>query len=185
MQTDNCFEIGKIIKAHGTKGELQIALLVEQAPLYFKKESIFVGINNKLVPFFIEDHQIINPNKAILKLEDINTALEAESLCNLYIYLPLHELPVKTDEHYFYHQIIQYQIIDDSLGELGYVSEVLEMPGQDMIEMIYQNTEILIPLNEDIVYAANHSQKQLMVRLPEGLLEIYLNPKTEIPDDAD
>jgi 16S rRNA processing protein RimM len=42
--------------------------------------------------------------------------------------------------------------------------------------MHYQEKEVLIPVQDHIVIRADHEQKQLLVALPDGLLDVYLNP---------
>jgi 16S rRNA processing protein RimM len=186
MLIDSCFELGKIIKSHGTKGELTLHLLVEKPEHYIKKESVFIDINNKLVPFFMTKISLVTNSKAIIALDDVNTQPDAEELLNCVIYLPLTELTKLDQGHFYYHQVIGYQVIDKVLGELGVVAEILEMPGQDLIEMTYQGCEVLIPINDDIVFDANHELKTIHVALPQGLLEIYLTPIDQHqPDDAD
>ena len=77
--------------------------------------------------------------------------------------------------------------MDQTQGELGIVREVYSLNGQDLIAMDYQGAEVLIPTAADIVLHADKEKKQLMVNLPEGLLEVYLdNSDAEnTPDDAD
>jgi 16S rRNA processing protein RimM len=40
---------------------------------------------------------------------------------------------------------------------------------------LYKNKEILFPLNEDMIVEIDEDEKTLLVDLPEGLLELYLN----------
>ena len=71
---------------------------------------------------------------------------------------------------------------------MGIVREVYSLNGQDLIAMDYQGHEVLIPTAEDIVLKADKENKKLVVNLPEGLLEVYLDESSDtenIPDDAD
>jgi 16S rRNA processing protein RimM len=40
-------------------------------------------------------------------------------------------------------------------------------------------TEILVPLNNDILKEVNRENKSLKIKAPEGLIEIYLNNDDE------
>lgn len=185
MTVDHCFELGKTLRPHGTKGELLIGLAVDKPEHYIKKESVFIEINKKLVPFFIKKLTLFQNSKAILQLEDVSSEEDVDILLNCSLYLPLTELPALGKGHFYYHQVINYQVIDQQLGSLGIVAQIYEMPGQDMVEMTYQNSEVLIPISDTIVLNADHSKQELYVNLPEGLLEIYLQPQPNEPDDAD
>jgi 16S rRNA processing protein RimM len=41
--------------------------------------------------------------------------------------------------------------------------------------MDYQNKEVLIPLNQEIVVGIDRNQQEVQVALPDGLLDIYLD----------
>jgi 16S rRNA processing protein RimM len=55
------------------------------------------------------------------------------------------------------------------------VIEVIEQPQQLVCKIIIQNKEVLIPLNEDTLIDIDNASQQVLVRLPEGLLAIYLS----------
>src|SRR5216117_3783373 len=92
MTIDSCFKLGQIQKAHGFKGEVMIQLQVKKPEDYKDLESVFVEINQKLVPFFIENLRITTGEKAIVKFEDVNDEAGIKKLVGLSIYLPLEEM---------------------------------------------------------------------------------------------
>ncbi len=173
MNIDDCFELGFILKTHGVQGELTFVLDVDTPENYKGLESVFVGINGKLVPFFIDKIQILQ-EKAIVRLEDVNTLEKAENLVGNTLYLPLQHLPELDKDQFYYHDIIDYQVIDEVRGALGIVENVYELPQQDIIAMIYMQKEVLIPITDEIVTGVDREVKELYVNLPDGLLEVYL-----------
>ena len=78
-------------------------------------------------------------------------------------------------DKFYYHEIVGFQIEDKTLGPLGKVRGVKEMPGQDIVAMIHEGFEILIPITDEIVIRADRERKVLETQLPEGLLEIYMS----------
>ena len=44
-------------------------------------------------------------------------------------------------------------------------------------------TEILVPLNNDILKEVNRLNKSLKIKAPEGLIEIYLNKNDDEDQD--
>ena len=174
MNKDSCFELGKIIKPHGLQGELQIHLDVDEPNSYKNLESVFVEIQDNLVPFFVESLSL-NKNKGIIAFEDVESIEEAEKLRNHTLHLPLSLLPKLPDGKFYYHEVIGYIVVDKELGKLGTVESILTGKAQDLVEMSYQGKEILIPLIDEIVINANHEEKTLNVQLPEGLLDLYLS----------
>jgi len=173
MSPDDCFEIGYILKPHGLKGALNILLDVDDPKKYSEMESVIIKIGDNLVPFFVSNLKL-NGNKGILQLQDIDTIEQADNLKSCTLLLPVEMLPVLEQGQFYYHDIIGYKIVDQSLGTLGNIENIFTQGMQDLISMKYKGKDILIPVNDEIVGSANHDQRILYVNLPEGLLEIYM-----------
>lgn len=173
MTKEDCFELGKITKTHGLKGEVILWLDVDFPEDYEDLESLFLEVKGELVPYFIESYRL-SGNRAIVHFEDIDTFEKAEGMINLQAFLPLDELPELENDQFYYHEIIGYQIVDKNLGNLGTVQTVHSMQAQDLLVMDYKGKEVLIPVIDEIVLKAEKEQKILHVSLPEGLLEVYL-----------
>lgn len=174
MEADACYQLGHVIKTHGLKGEVSILLDVDSPQNYKELESVFIEINRKLVPFFIDSIKI-KKDIAIVRFEDVTTIEDTNPILGQKIYLPIDLLPPSQGNHFYFHEIINYRIQDKKLGVLGKVAAVYTHPSQDLIAMIYKDTEILIPISEEIVKSLDRKQKVLHVDLPDGLLNVYLD----------
>ena len=184
MTQDNCYLLGYIVRTHGLKGEVQFYLDVDYPEDYEGMESVFIEVKGQLIPYFIDNINILHANKAIVKLEGITSIEMAQTLVGTSLYLPEDSLDELEEGEFYYHQITGYTVIDAELGTLGVVRTVYTPNGQDLIAMDYQGSEILIPVVDDIVGKANHDKKEIYVTLPEGLLDVYLSDNDQ-PDDAD
>jgi 16S rRNA processing protein RimM len=184
MTKDDCYLLGKLTKTHGLKGELAIWLDVDYPEEYDELDSVLLDIKGELIPHFIEAIQI-RPNKSIVKFEDIDTIEAAQKIVNCDIYLPNDNLPELDDNQFYYHEIIDFDVVDEQKGKLGKVTAVYTSEAQDLIAMAYENSEILIPVSDEIVKNIDREKKELYTNLPEGLLEIYLSPDAENEADKD
>jgi 16S rRNA processing protein RimM len=173
MSLENYYEIGFVLKPHGLKGAISIQLDVDDPAQYHGMESVIVKIGENLVPFFISSLQI-SGDKGIMQLEEIRNIEEATKLKSCPLMLPIEVLPELEEGKFYFHEVIGYQVVDEQYGPLGVIENIFSGGNQDLISMRYKNTEVLIPIANDIVLNANHVTKQMMVKLPEGLLEIYL-----------
>ena len=68
-----------------------------------------------------------------------------------------------------------YFVEDTQLGELAIINSIEEMPQQTMASMVYQNKEVLFPINDQFVKSIDQEAKKILVELPDGLLAIYLS----------
>lgn len=175
MTKDDCYYLGKITKTHGVKGEVSLWLDVDFIDDYAEMDSVLLDIKGELVPFFIKELQIRN-KRSIAKFEDIDSIEKAQPIIGADMYLPLDVLPKLADNQFYYHEIADFQIIDQVTNEvLGTVKAVYEGSHQDLIAMEYQEKEVLIPINDAIVKSVNREKKELYVELPEGLIDLYLD----------
>jgi 16S rRNA processing protein RimM len=69
--------------------------------------------------------------------------------------------------------LLGYTIIYEKKG-LGAVLEIIEQPHQMLCRIEINNKEVLIPLNEDTLQKIDDKRKEVIVNLPEGLLDVYL-----------
>lgn len=184
MTKDTCFQLGKITKTHGLKGEVIVYLDVDFPEEYEEMDSVFLDIKGQLVPYFIENLQI-KGKKSICKFETVDTFEQAQKIVNLDMYLPLDTLPDLEEGQFFYHEVIGYEVYDEHSGlSLGPILSIYEGVQQDLIAVMVKGQEVLIPISDSIVLRAEAETKKMIVRLPEGLLDVYLGNETE-PDDLD
>ena len=174
MAKTEYFELGYLAKPHGLKGAFHVFMDVDDPYEYEDLDAVFVQQGNEMVPYFIEDLQI-RDNLNLMNLEGIESLDAAKELVGSKLFLPVAMLPKLKDNQFYYHEIIGYQVEDQSLGLLGIVKEVVSLGAQDVVVMIYQNREVLIPLTDEIIPKVNKKEKVILSILPEGLLEIYLN----------
>ncbi|MCB2407411.1 ribosome maturation factor RimM [Hymenobacter lucidus] len=188
MTIDDCYLLGSIGKTHGLKGFVVAFMDVENLDEYRGLKSVYLelpGKPGKLAPYGVDKLQPQPDNKALLKLTGIDTIEAAEPLRNAKLYRPLTELPELADDQFYFHDVIGYTVVDETLGELGTVETFYEMPKQDLMGMRYQGKEILVPVVDELISHADQAEKKLYVNLPEGLLDVYLSPTSRERDEPD
>lgn len=174
MRVADCYYLGQIRKPHGIHGALKVYFDVDFIEDYEEQESVYVLRGEKLTPVFFESLRIVGPNLAIAHFRDVPSRDAAAELSGSEMYLPLDQLPELSPHQFYYHEIVGFQVIDDKLGELGKVLRVEEMPVQDLLVMHWQEKEVLVPLNYDIVTDVDKEKGIVYTTLPPGLLEVYL-----------
>lgn len=173
MKRDDCYQLGQVIKSHGLKGEVSIALDVDFPEEYQELESVFLLINEKLVPFFIEYIQI-NGNKAIVKFEDIDAIEDTANILKTSLFLPLDFLPELDEGKYYFHQLVGCEVFQMN-KPLGIVKEVIDLSSNELLVVIVDQHEVLIPIQDEILKKVDVKNKRIDVELPDGLLELYLS----------
>jgi len=175
MGFDECYQLGNVVKTHGLRGELVFFLDVDFPEAYEEMESVFVDLNGKLVPFFIESF-LLQGDKAIVALEEVESIDDAKPFVGKDLYLPLSKLPKLPKGQFYFHQLPGLEVFD---GEnlLGTVKEVYQMPNNNLLAIDHKGTEVLIPISDEIVHTVDIDNGKILTNLPEGLLDVYLEQK--------
>lgn len=174
MNKEQCFLIGRIAKVHGLRGEVNVVLDVDDPEAYEGLEHLFLEQKGRLTPFFLE-HFVIQPGgRALAKFEDLNSIDAVEVLVGSEAYLPLTELPELDEGQYYYHDLIGFEVVDETTGPVGPVQIVYDLETQDLLGVTHKGKEVLIPLQDGIITQVDKAAKKVFCRLPQGLLDIYL-----------
>ena len=174
MEIKNCYYLGKITKKHSFKGELILNLDTDEPEIYENLQSIFININGKLIPYFIEKSILQKKLTLRIKFEDINSEQEASSIINKAVYLPLENLPKLQGKKFYYHEIIGYNVVDSNYGDIGLIIKVDDTSSQSIFIIKNKGGEILIPINDNIIETINRENKSVYISAPNGLIDLYL-----------
>src|SRR5690349_4976643 len=91
MDAREGYKIGYVMKTHGLKGEVTVALLAE-CPDLAGVDTLYLERRQQLVPYFVQSVSF-KSDKAFVKLEDVDTLENAEELKGSSIFLPKSERP--------------------------------------------------------------------------------------------
>jgi 16S rRNA processing protein RimM len=167
------FKIGKLVAVHGLKGELVLKHELGKKTSLKGLQAIFIEEKkDSFIPWFIQTAQAKSNTEIYLKLEGIDFREGAAKMIQKEVWLN------ETDFNKFAAKsapinLLGYTIFNHA-ESLGQVLEVIEQPHQILCRLEIKGKEVLIPLNENFLLQINHAKKQVIVELPEGLLEIYL-----------
>ena len=173
------YYLGYVQKLHSADGSLRLSLEVDDPEEYQGLDALFMKIGANYVPFLVEEFMLQEKGQAIAALQDVDDREQAGVLVGKEIYLPIDALPELDEHRFYYHEIKGFTVKDQKHGVIGKVVEVLEYPGQDLIQVFYNNNEVLIPINDETIIRLDRSAKILHVEMPEGLLDVYLNNENE------
>lgn len=167
------FKIGKLVSAFGLKGELVLQHNLGKKTSLKDLQAIFIEEKKSaFIPWFIETTRIKSNEEVYLKLQDVNTREDAIKLAQKEVWLTetdFKKFSAKSSPINF----LGYTIIEKE-KELGKIVEVIEQPHQILCRIEIEGKEAFIPLHENTITKIDNRKKQVIVDLPEGLLEIYL-----------
>lgn len=174
MRKEECFYLGKIAKKFSFKGEVLLYLDTDEPEIYENMESVFVELNNILVPYFIENCSLHKNDFLRVRFEDMKTEEDADYIMNASVYLPLSMLPKLTGNKFYFHEVIGFEIEDKRLGVFGKIVSINDSTAQPLFEVENGSVEILVPMIDHFLIKIDRENKKVIMDLPEGLVEMYL-----------
>lgn len=172
MTKEECYQLGKITKPFGYKGQVVFFLDVDQPYDYTGLDAVFVEIKNALVPYFIKEMKI-NGNKATVTFEDISPD-QALSLVGCNLFLPLEMLPKLDGNKFYFHEVIGWTVIDSEKGDIGTIASVIDYPAQALFQIMKNDKEILVPIIDQVINKVDRKEKKIYITAPNGLIDLYL-----------
>jgi 16S rRNA processing protein RimM len=167
------FKIGKLVAASGLKGEMILKHTLGRKTSLKGLQAVFVeDRKDSFIPWFIQNARIKNDDEVYLKLEGVDSRESASRIAQKEVWI------TETDFKKFAARTAPISLLGYTIFNyaepLGEILEVIEQPHQVLCRLEIKGNEVLIPLNESFLKKIRHAKKQVMVELPDGLLEIYL-----------
>ena len=163
--------LGRITKVNGYEGAVTVKLekiFSENIP---QMESVFLEIEGRLVPFFIDDFEYSGADILKLKFEGYNTIEKISEFIGSRVFLTS-VLP-EHDQNDDINILVGYKVLLQDDTPLGVITEVIQNPGQWLLNILSEKKKnILIPFHEDFIMSIDKNRKTIIMDLPEGLTEI-------------
>ena len=139
--SDKRILIGRIVAAHGLKGEVKIKSFTE-APLDVASYGAVIASDGRK---FTLQHERMQGETVIVAVKGISDRNSAESLRGLDLYVDRADLP-ETDVDEFYHaDLIDLPVVDGSGAEVGRVLAFHNFGGGDVMEIKRGSASVFVP----------------------------------------
>jgi 16S rRNA processing protein RimM len=159
-------KIGKVIGAVGIRGEIKIFHDSGESERLADVETLWLGARRYAVASYRLMKKI-----PIFKLEGLDDRNEAEALAGAEVFVAESDVPALEEGRFYVRDLIGLTVIDEALGVLGTVTEIIDNPANDILEVAPTGgaAPILIPLVDQFVIEADVVHGTIKVRIPEGL----------------
>ena len=172
---EQLIHIGKVVATFGLTGQVIITHVLSKKVNFKSQEPVFIEITKgKPIPFFVETCVAKNEAEFTLKLEGVSSKESAVRMISKNVWINEADFNKMVDKNAPI-ALIGYTIYDDENEKvLGVIIELIEQPHQLLAKIFIDNKEVLIPLNESTLLEIDRKKKEVVVDLPEGLLDVYL-----------
>lgn len=164
---------GMFLKTHGIEGHFVIKLFFDPEDEPEKGEPVFIEIDGIPVPFFIDEFRFISDDAAIVHFDEINSPEEASRFINCRAFTGSHrEYAGQESQNIDYTTLTGFKVVDEKLGKVGTLREIVEYPENILMLIDYKDNEILVPFHDDIVKNIDPGSGVIIISAPEGLFDL-------------
>jgi 16S rRNA processing protein RimM len=162
------FVVGKIVGAHGVRGEVKISLMTDNPERFRPGARLLLESEEGLVPVEVDSAR---PHKGMMlvKLASVPDRTSAELLQWRRLLIPEEEaMPLGEHENYA-HDLIGLRVETIDGEALGKIAEVLFAPANDVYVVAGPDGELLLPALRDVVLRVDLEEGKMLVQIPDGL----------------
>ncbi len=164
--------IGKFVSTFGFGGELVLKHNLGKKTSLKGLKALFIEEKKEsFIPWFIEAVRIKSDEELYIKIDGLSTKETATKLLQKQVWLPEADFK-KFSAASSPINFLGYTIIENGIT-LGTVQEIIEQPHQLLCRIDYKGKEAYIPLHEQTLVKIDKKKAEVVVDLPEGLLEVY------------
>ncbi len=156
------YEIGKILKTHGIKGDL----LVESRSDFNRFEvgkKVYLNLEGKID---LTISTIRQSNKGlIIRFKGFNDINLVDKFRGLLLYSD--EEPILEDNEFHYGEVIGKEVINQYGQLIGVVSDIMQVPQGHILRIKTETKDVLVPFNNQFVKEVSST---ILIEEIEGLL---------------
>ena len=180
--------VGKVVKAHGIKGEIKIfpysgtpESLCSYDKLYFAKEGqppdeTFAGNTDagqeKIDGWHGVDRCRVQGKYAIVALIGFADRSSVANLLGMQVHVGQGNLVPLQENEFYWHELEGMTVVSEDGKVLGTVTSLFSTDAYDMLVINGEGGEVMIPAVRAFMRAIDHETNRLTVALVPGLLEI-------------
>ena len=165
--------IGKIVATHGINGDLILVHSLGNKNAFKNVKAIFIEERkDAYIPHFVQSAAARTQEESLLKIEEIDSKEKAHRFIKKNVWLLQQDFE-KIAEKNAPIALLGFAIYEDD-KQLGVVEEIIEQPHQLLLKTSIEKEEVLLPVHEETLIKVDKKQKKIHLKLPEGLLDVYL-----------
>jgi 16S rRNA processing protein RimM len=173
VEKNGFFLAGKIVGAHGVKGNVRVHSFAESLSVFEKGSSILVisgrGFEKVFKVKWVKPHG----RNALLSFAGIDNRNLAQTFIGSELFVKKDRLPKLDDGAYYWFDIIGLDVFTVDENHIGIVESIIPTGSNDVYVVKDARNdgvnERLIPAIESVVLKIDLNQKRMVVDLPEGL----------------
>lgn len=163
------FEIGRILKPRGLKGQMRCFSYLESEGLRESLKEVAIRPPGGEPRSYRLKELSFAGKFFFLSVEGIDNPETVQTLAGADVLAPVNALGHLEEDEYYWRDIIGLEVVTEDGKSLGQVKEIFSTGSNDVYVCRDGEQEILLPAIADVIRRIDFSEKRMVVRLLEGL----------------
>jgi 16S rRNA processing protein RimM len=170
MDKTSLFTIGKVTGVHGLNGTLKVWSFANSIETYSSGRKVLLQTGKDKSKPFIILKTLPHKKGILLSLEGIDSRTLAENIVGSLILVDRDQLPDPEEDTWYWQDLIGLDVVDNDKGFIGKVKEIFPTGGHDILVVMNNKKETLIPMHKHFIKSVEAKQNTIKVSLPEDLI---------------
>jgi len=167
--------VGRIASAHGLRGEVAVEALSDVPGRFAAGVTLLLSLPGasprSIVVTASRPHASRHKERLLVQFSGVDDRTSAEGLRGALLEVDAAAVPPAPEGHYYHFDLVGCACADRTLGALGVVAEVVAGGGGDLLRVVGNGRELLLPFVEAYLVEVDVAGRRIVVDLPEGLIE--------------
>lgn len=161
--------IGKIVGAHGIRGNIKIVSFAESLEIFEAGRAILLRDLAGLLKEYRIGWVKAHGRGTLMQLDGIKSREDVEALIGSELYIEKKILPPLEPGVFYWMDLIGLDVVTTEGNYLGKIDSIMQTGSNDVYVVKHHENETLIPALENVVTAVDLEKSEMQVVLPEGL----------------
>ena len=162
--------VARIGRAHGVNGEATIEVRTDLPEERFIVGSVLVTEPSTFGPLTISSVRNHN-GTLLLGFKEVKDRTAVEKLRDVLLLADVDISEGGDEDNFHIQELLGCRVVTDAGIEVGIMTDLVQLPGQDLLAVEHNGREILIPFVLEIVPEIDVENKVITITPPEGLLD--------------
>ena len=168
--------IGRVRRAHGTKGEVCVEPLTDFPERFNSLREILVEVPGSETRDVRIEAVRWKGKLALMKLGGVDDRTAADTYRGALLGLRREDVPPIGEDEYYFFDLVGCRVRDEKGGYLGVVEDVLRMPANDVLVVTAGGggpgvREVLIPVVKNVLKKVDVESKEITIEMIPGLVD--------------
>jgi 16S rRNA processing protein RimM len=155
--------MGRIVAAQGLQGWVKVQAFTEYLDSLLDYHTWYLGKDKHPWREFKVLECNVHTKVLVAKLEGFADRTAAEKCKGMLIAVPRSSLPEKSEDEYYWSDLIGMKVVNLQDAELGMVESLIETGANDVLCVRNENGEILVPFLAQVVQQVSMKEKLIRV----------------------